>query len=294
MRLLVITQKVDKNDPVLGFFHRWVEEFSKQFVGVTVICLGKGESSLPANVRVLSLGKEEGVSKLEYLRRFYRYVCVYKGEYDLVLVHMNQEYVLLGGLLWRLWGKRVYLWRNHPKGNLLTCLAAVFSTKVFYTSSQSFTARFKKAVQMPVGIDTNFFKPDSSVERIQGTVLVLGRISPIKKVLECIDWIKSRDLNGTIAGPVLSIDKFYGDKVLNALNDKIKYVGPYTREQELRLCQTHEIYINKTPAGSLDKTILEALACGMKLVVDNPDAQNLRLEDHSLSKLMEKLTKEMR
>ena len=27
MKLLVITQKVDKNDAILGFFHRWLIEF---------------------------------------------------------------------------------------------------------------------------------------------------------------------------------------------------------------------------------------------------------------------------
>ena len=31
MNLLLITQKIDKDDPILGFFHRWVEEFAKHF-----------------------------------------------------------------------------------------------------------------------------------------------------------------------------------------------------------------------------------------------------------------------
>lgn len=58
MRLLIVTQKVDKNDPILGFFHRWIEEFSKHCEKLTVICLQAGEFKLPANVTVLSLGKE--------------------------------------------------------------------------------------------------------------------------------------------------------------------------------------------------------------------------------------------
>ena len=29
MKLLIITQKVDSADPILGFFHQWVEEFAK-------------------------------------------------------------------------------------------------------------------------------------------------------------------------------------------------------------------------------------------------------------------------
>ena len=30
MKLLIITQAIDINNPVLGFFHRWIEEFSKR------------------------------------------------------------------------------------------------------------------------------------------------------------------------------------------------------------------------------------------------------------------------
>src|SRR3989344_7009072 len=74
MQLLIITQTVDKNDPILGFFHRWIEEFAKNFEKVTVICLEMCEHHLPKNVKVLSLGKEAGRSKFQYLFRFYKYI----------------------------------------------------------------------------------------------------------------------------------------------------------------------------------------------------------------------------
>ena len=63
MRLLIITQKVDKNDPILGFFHRWIEEFAKHCQSIIVICLQKGEYNLPKNIKILSLGKEKGKKK---------------------------------------------------------------------------------------------------------------------------------------------------------------------------------------------------------------------------------------
>lgn len=291
MKLLVITQKVDRNDPVLGFFHRWLEEFAKHFEKVIVICLEKGESALPGNVQVFSLGKEEGVPKWVYLYRFYKYIWALRKEYDAVFVHMNQEYVLLGAKHWFLMRKPIYLWRNHAKGSLWTRLAVLLSRKVFYTSPQSFTAQFKNAVPMPVGIDTGFFKPDPTVERIPNSVLFLGRISPVKKVLEFIEWLKTTDYTATIAGPVG--DKEYAEKVLSNLPTQAKYIGSVTQTEALRLYQTHEIYINKTPAGSFDKTIFEASACGMKLMVDNPDAQDVKVEEHSLKRLMDKLKLEM-
>ena len=59
MRLLILTQKVDINDDILGFFHRWIEEFAKRCEKVIVICLQEGRHDLPSNVKVLSLGKRE-------------------------------------------------------------------------------------------------------------------------------------------------------------------------------------------------------------------------------------------
>ena len=294
MKLLILTQKVDKSDPVLGFFHRWLQEFAKRFESIVVICLGKGEYSLPSNVKVLSLGKEENVSKMTYLWRFYKYIWQERKSYEKVFVHMNQEYVILGYKHWLVLRKPIFLWRNHAKGGFWTRLAVVFSKKVFYTSPESYTARFKKAVKMPVGIDLNFFKPDPNVTRVHNSTLFLGRISPVKKVLEFVDWVKNTDYSATIAGPILAKDQEYGEKVKKSLTEKIKYVGPVTQDGALKLYQTHEIYVNKTPAGSFDKTILEAAACGMKLMVDNPVTDNLNIAEHGLVKLVDKLTQELR
>ncbi len=40
-RILIVTQTVDTQDPVLGFFVRWIEEFAKHAEELTVICLEK-------------------------------------------------------------------------------------------------------------------------------------------------------------------------------------------------------------------------------------------------------------
>src|SRR3989344_3255575 len=134
MRLLIVTQKVDRNDPILGFFHRWIEEFAKHCEQVTVIALGVGEYHLPQNIRVFSLGKEEQLRKrtdlknskrsvpveqlrkIKYIVHFYRLIWRERKNYDAVFVHMNQEYVLLGALLWKLLRKKITMWRNHHAG----------------------------------------------------------------------------------------------------------------------------------------------------------------------------------
>ena len=142
MKLLILTQKVDRRDPILGFFHRWIEEFAKHYEQMIVICLQKGEFDLPKNVRVRSLGKEEKLGRWQYLIRFYKYIWQERKNYDAAFVHMNQEYVLLSWKFWKLWGKKIFLWRNHAQGNILTRLAVLFSNKILH-----FAAIFHRAIQ---------------------------------------------------------------------------------------------------------------------------------------------------
>ncbi|MCD5381655.1 MAG: hypothetical protein LR008_03730, partial [Candidatus Pacebacteria bacterium] len=106
MKLLIITQVLDTEHPILGFFHRWVEEFAKHCEQVHVICLQEGRHDLPDNVTVHSLGKEshqtggatlkrtEGtgkvvprvlsrlITKLTYILRFYKLIWQLRHEYD--------------------------------------------------------------------------------------------------------------------------------------------------------------------------------------------------------------------
>lgn len=279
MRLLIITQKVDKNDPVLGFFHNWVLKLSQKFEFITVVCLQKGESNLPNNVKVFSLGKEGGESKIKYITNFYKYIWNERRNYDAVFVHMNQEYVLLGGLFWKLLGKKVYMWRNHPHGSLLTRMAVFLSDRVFCTSPYSYTARFAKTDLMPVGIDLDMFKIRNEKLKKENSILFLSRIAPIKKpdlLIEALNILKKD-------GTSFSCD-FYGDALpkdqdyLNALKnkareyelgDQVKFNNPVRTAINPEIYNEYNIFINLTPSGSLDKTILEAGASGCMLVILN-------------------------
>ncbi|MFZ2523377.1 MAG: hypothetical protein WAW92_03235, partial [Minisyncoccia bacterium] len=182
MRLLIFTQKIDLDDPVLGFFHDWVDRLSYHFESIHVICLHHGKSSLPKNVEVYSVGKEKGIRRLKYIFSVYSYLFKLQGKYDSVFVHMNQEYVFSLGPYWKIEKVPIYLWRNHSKGNYITKLAVLLSTKVFCTSKFSYTAQFKKTIQMPAGIDTNIFKLGDSASKKKYSVCMVGRISPVKHI----------------------------------------------------------------------------------------------------------------
>lgn len=278
MRLLLITQKIDKHDPLLGFFHRWTEEFAKRCERITVICLQKGEYDLPDNVRVLSLGKEEDASRIEYVRRFFLYILRYRKEYNVVFVHMNAEYVFLGGLLWRIMRKKILLWYNHPKGSIYLRLSRIFPKTIFCTSLYAYSKRYKKTVIMPAGIDTELFV-NRGQERKRNSILILGRISPVKKLdvlgrafttLSEID----PSLCVSIVGNAPPQDREYEEKIKKELHPLVEkgtvtFFDSVPNYKTPDLYNEHVLYINLTPTGSFDKTILEAMACGcMPLVVN--------------------------
>lgn len=279
MKILIFTQKVDSTDPILGFFHRWLEEFAKNYEKVTVVCLYKGTYNLPANVKVLSLGKEEGVSRTKYITRFYHYIATEKNEYDKVFVHMNQEYALLGGIFWKLFSKPMYLWRNHPRGSMTTRIVVMFSHKVFCTSKDSFTAQFKKTQLMPIGIDTSFFKRDSTIQRNWNQVLYLGRISRIKNVDIIVkafaEVVKSNPTaHLLVVGDVVSSDTRYLDEIKNmaielSLGDRIQFQPAVSNAETVKYYNESGISINATESGSFDKTIGEAMACGQIVLTSN-------------------------
>ena len=89
------------------------------------------------------MGKEGGISRIKYIYRFYKYIFSIRKEYDSVLVHMNPVYIILGGVFWKIMGKKIFLWYNHPMGNMMAKVAILFSNKVFCTSPYSFSAKYK-------------------------------------------------------------------------------------------------------------------------------------------------------
>ncbi len=297
MKLLLITQKVDRNDAVLGFMHGWLSSFSEKFEHICVICLEKGKVDLPRNVRVFSLGKERYESgiknyelwkRMNYTLRFYRHVWRMRKMYDGVFVHMNPEYVILGGLLWRMWGRKIVLWYNHTYGDWKTRLAMKIADIVCHTSPYACTAATKKSVRMPAGIDTRVFKIDSSVARIPNSILYLGRIAPLKGVHILVSASKrlvqdhvnfSLNILGESLPHHVDYKKLIGEEV--KIPEEIIKSRPFSEwnvrfweeavshQDVSNIFQKHELFVNLTPSGNYDKTVLEACGCGTIPIVSS-------------------------
>lgn len=281
MRLLLLTQKVDNRDDVLGFMHRWIEQFAARCEQVTVLCLFEGAHSLPSNVRVFSLGKERGASRFKYIWNFFRIICRERKFYDSVFVHMNQEYIVLGGVLWRLWHKKIALWYAHGHVSSSLRIAEKLTDIVFTSTRSGFRLPSKKIQVIGQGIDTAYFVPASASHVQSGfNIIVVGRISPVKDYETLI--LAAEKLHGVIqdlkveiiGGAGLPEQEHYLQLlrelvITKGLESVVNFVGPLANNDIVSHLQRSDLFVNTSHTGSLDKAVLEAMSCGLPILTCN-------------------------
>lgn len=285
MKLLIVTQVVDKHHPILGFFHRWIEEFAKHCETVSVICLQSGEYSFPKNVHVYSLGKEEGKGRLTNLYRFYKYIWTLRHEYNQVFVHMNQQYVILGAPLWRTLKKKVGLWYMHGAVSPSLKIAEKLTDKIFTGSMESFRLKISKVVVTGHGIDTAHFAPQMVTKTTD--LITVGRITQSKNLEALIDILKvlrhALPVTLTIVGKAITTDEHTYEISLKekitqmGLGEVVIFKGAVTQKELPLTLNQAKVFVTAAQNGSLDKAVLEAMACGLPVVSMAPGTASLPL-----------------
>lgn len=284
MKLLICTQTVDRQDSVLGFFHRWIEEFAKHCDSVLIVCLKEGQHALPENVRVLSLGKENGTGRIRRLMLFYYYILRHFFSYDAVFVHMNPEYAILGGWIWKLGRKRRVLWYTHKSVTLMLRLGSRMVDVICTASVESFRLKRRNVIVTGHGIDTAVFiipraKPVDFLR-----MATVGRIARSKGLHTLLDAVALLPQHGVpyrfsiVGAPVTRDDGRYQEE----LWDKIEQLGitsfaGFTGAKEASeiptLLSSVDIFLHASDTGSLDKAMLEAMAAGCVVVSSNDAAK---------------------
>jgi len=285
-----LTQKVDINDDLLGVYHSWIEMLAQKVEKVSVICLFKGQFDLPPNVSIYSLGKEQGNSQLKYVKNFFFYIWKLRKDYDVAFVHMNKEYVLLAGLIWRLWGKKIVLWYAHYLINWQVRIAVWLSHKVVTSTNFACQIKSRKLCVVGQGIDVDYFRnlnyrnKDNKIN-----LLFLGRISSVKDLGTLINAIsivlkKNNNIYLNVVGAPGEKDEPYWQSIKNlvtqlSLDSFIRFWGRVSWRQTLEFYNQNDIFINLTRTGSFDKTTLEAMACEKLVLVCNRAFENIFPED---------------
>ncbi|MFA6459164.1 MAG: glycosyltransferase family 4 protein [Candidatus Paceibacterota bacterium] len=290
MKILITTQSVDMDNSYLAFFHSWITEYAKYYERVTVISLEEGRHSLPPNVRVISLGKEKRKTysglfdRIAYSLAFYRHIIRERKEYDRVFVHMNPIYVVLGGLPWKIMGKKIFLWYTHRNVDMKLRIAEKLCDRIFTASLESFQLDSTKVEIIGHGIDVNAYVRVVRTKEI-GTepvrIIHAGRITEIKNFETLVraalilkkTWQKKFEIL-LVGAPVTEQDEVYAKKLRNfidesGLNGEIRFVGRVLNADMPQQYASTDISVNLAPTGGVDKSVLESMAAGVPVLASN-------------------------
>ena len=223
-----------------------------------------------------------------------------RREVDVVFVHMVPRYAILAAPLARLFRVPIVLWNAHGTVSRYLRIAHSLVAAVVTASPESFRINSPKRIVTGHGIDADYFtaaeqEPTATADgrRLQTcatdaatdgdialasagskVLLTVGRLSRSKDygtIIQALDLLRSRspDLDvclRIIGTPFYADDRAYLTELEEmvrelALEAQVTFVGKVPNRlmvDEYRRC---DVLINASHTGSIDKVVLEAMAC---------------------------------
>ncbi len=280
MKLLLLTQVLDADDAVLGFVPRWVRALAARTERTRVVALEVGDArGLPDNVDVRELGRRGKLGR--YLRnRGFLYEALERDGFDTVLAHMVPRYALLAARRARASGAGLYLWYTHGGVDARLERAVRAVDKVFTASEESMRIDTPKRVVTGHGIDLEHFHARGEEPSAPARILAVGRLTPSKDpltLLAAVSILCSRgcDLHVDLVGPPLAPgDADYQRRLeqeieAGGLGARVSLHGAVPYPEIPAFYRRARVLVNPSGTGSLDKVVLEAMACERPVLTCN-------------------------
>ncbi len=287
MRLLMVTQRIDLDDSILGFAHIWASKLAERIEKLYILALWLGRHSLPSNVEVYSVGKERGIGKIRRFINFNKAVAeiILSKKVNGVFIHQCPIYAILCSPYTKLVGIPMVSFYGHKSVNPTLRIAHILLDKVVTSSEEGFRINSKKKTVISQGIDTDLFKP-LNIQSINGNnkrkILSVGRISPIKNyetLIEAANILinekKRSDIEFEVIGDVgTKAQETYFESLKGLvqkynLQNYFYFRGAVPNREVAGYYQRCDIHVNLCPTGGMDKAVLEAMACGKVVLVSN-------------------------
>jgi len=162
--------------------------------------------------------------------------------------------------------------------------------QVVTASPESFRLQSDKVIVTGHGIDTNLFQPGSTPRPPNEpfTILSVGRIAPVKRIeglIEAARLLAADDMPAfqvRIVGEAapLDADAAYSEKLRQqvaaaGLENAVRFVGGVSHEQVVNEYQCADVMVNLSNTGSIDKAVLEAMACALPVLTSNEAFQEM-------------------
>ena len=289
MKLLIVTQKVDRDDQNLGAFYYWFQEFARACDRVVILSVALPAGQVPGRTRVYSFGAPTRPGRIW---KFWELFSREYAECDAVLFHQIPEFVLAASPFLLSLKKPSGLWYAHKSVSWRLNIAEKFVRYVFTSSQEGLRMPSKKAIWTGQAINTDLFAPATRDKRQETgdtrhltsdslRLITVGRIAPIKNYEIMIDALAMLTsafskpwIFDIVGGPLAAPDAEYLCLLKKKIDDaglapRIRFLGPRPYSEIPGLLQAHDIFINMSQTGSLDKAVLEAMSCGLCVMTAN-------------------------
>jgi glycosyltransferase involved in cell wall biosynthesis len=262
--LIVITQRVDEDDPALGATVAKLRALAARVDELVVLALDAVPTELPANVRVKTFGagsrRGRGLALAKALAPELRSRPV------AVLAHMSPVYAILAAPLTRPLRVPLLLWFTHWRGSRTLRLAERLATRIVTVDRRSFPLASSKVVAVGHGIELGDLPPARSGDGVL-RLLALGRTSPAKGLDTILDAVERVDatVELEIRGPSLSDEERRQRDHLVARGARVE--PPVPQSEIGSVYAGADVLVNNMRAGALDKVVYEAAAAGLPVLV---------------------------
>ncbi len=277
----MMTQFVDEQDWLLGFVPPLIRAIAAHVQQLDVIALGAQPTAFPDNVRIHSLGKERGASRVQRFQQLRKTLAKLLPQTDIFFSHLSDSYPLAVAPFALPQRVPMTMWYTHKQVTPRLKLSERLVQRIYTASPESLTLETSKARVIGHGIDMDLFQP-SADSREEQRIVAVGRITPIKNLqllVAALAQLPTATLT-LIGAPATEADKQYqADLKAQAetlgVADRITWLGGLRQAALLPHLQTAHVAANLCPTGGMDKVVLEALACGVPTVVHNKTFINI-------------------
>lgn len=286
MRVLLINFVMDRRSPVLAWQHEVATRLAARCERLAILTERIGHCELPDNVEVRRVPRILTTPLRVLGARWLMNVPVWswcaRERFDAVFVHMNADWVYRLEPCWRRFGLPVLLWYAHGTVTDRLRRAHERAACVITSSPEGFRIPSAKVRVIGQGVDTDVFTPPAS-RPDDPTIVAVGRVSRRKSIdlmLETVAWLEAQApeyaFTLRIVGPTLTRDDHaYAAELVSAvrrrgLAHRVSFEGPRPMGELPGIYGSAFLHLNLSETGSMDKTIIESLACGCPTLTSNP------------------------
>ncbi|WP_197428384.1 glycosyltransferase family 4 protein [Halapricum sp. CBA1109] len=283
MRIVFITQEVDRDGDILGFVHRWLELFGTHpsVEHVHAVCLREGRHDLPDSVSVHPVSGDGRAGKAEKFLRMQSTLFRLKRRHDIdvIFAHMCEIYVTLS-FPYAVGDTVLAYWKTHAGLSRHIRFAHDRADVLFTASEESFDLDSAKKTPVGHGIDTTMFTPNGTETDGRDRILSIGRMTESKhheRLVEATGRLVEAGRNvqlDLVGGPRTAEERRYYRTLQRqvsaaGLDDTVVFHESVPHHEVPEHYRRASILVNVSDTGSLDKVVLEAMATETPVLTSN-------------------------